>query len=95
MSEQRFSPEIEASLRDLAAMSDDDIDCSDIPEVTDFSGFRDRKGRWLQPDRRFVMDVGEDVAGWFGQNAPLGEDWHEGAKRALEEFIAQAERRAA
>ncbi|MBQ9528568.1 MAG: hypothetical protein IJR68_13280 [Fretibacterium sp.] len=30
-------------LRRLEAMTDDDIDCSDIPEVTDFSNWRPAK----------------------------------------------------
>ena len=35
-----IDPNREELLRQLEAMTDDDIDCSDIPEVTDFSNFR-------------------------------------------------------
>ena len=34
-----MTPVREARLRALAELPDDDIDCSDIPEITDFSGF--------------------------------------------------------
>ena len=37
-----LSPELEASIERLRALSDEMIDCSDIPEVTDFSGFKRR-----------------------------------------------------
>ena len=37
-SDGSLTPELESELKDLAAMSDDDIDLSDIPEVTDWSG---------------------------------------------------------
>ena len=34
-----ITPEQEARLKALAKMPDREIDCSDIPEITDFSGF--------------------------------------------------------
>ena len=95
MSEQRYSAKVEANLRELEAMGDAGIDLSDIPEVRDFSGFRDRHGQWAQKDRSFVMDVGDDVARWFGERALNGEDWREGAKRVLREYIASIGRQAA
>ena len=90
MSEQRYSAEVEANLRELAALGDREIDVSDIPEITDFAGFRDRQGEWMQSDRRFVMDVGEELASWFGDQAVSGEDWREVAKRVLQEFKVNA-----
>ena len=38
-------PELQAEIEALRAMSDDDIDCSDIPEVTDFTGWTRRSDR--------------------------------------------------
>lgn len=35
-----IDPDREELLQRLEAMTDDEIDCSDIPEVTDFSNFR-------------------------------------------------------
>ncbi len=35
-----IDPDREELLKRLEAMTDDDIDCSDIPEVTDYSRFR-------------------------------------------------------
>ena len=35
-----IDPDREELLKRLEAMTDDEIDCSDIPEVTDFSNFR-------------------------------------------------------
>ena len=95
MSEHRYIPDVEANLRELAAMRDEEIDFSDIPRITDFSGFWNRSGEWHQKDRRFVIDVGEDLARWFGEQAEPGEDWREGAKRVLREHKERAGRAAA
>lgn len=38
-SDGAITPEIEAELKAIAAIPDADIDYSDIPPITDFSGF--------------------------------------------------------
>ncbi|MDR1211777.1 MAG: BrnA antitoxin family protein [Spirochaetaceae bacterium] len=62
-------PEVPAEERKrVAAMSDEEIDYSDIPEVRDFSGFvraggRDAAERWS----RVEIDLDSDVIAWIGE----------------------------
>lgn len=88
-------PHIVAEMEALAARPDDSIDYSDIPEVTDFAGFRNARGEWLVRDREHVMTVPAELAAWFQAHAPAGEDWRAGAARALGDWVARAEREAA
>lgn len=53
------SPEVAAQLRALAAMSDDNVDFSDAPEVTDWSGAV--RGRYSSQRKRTLsvsLDAG-------------------------------------
>ena len=65
-SDGTITPEIEAELKALAVMSDDDIDYSDIPQITDFSGFE--VGRFYKPVKETVtMRLDADVLHWLKQ----------------------------
>ena len=65
-SDGTITPEIEAELKTLAEMSDDDIDYSDIPQITDFSGFE--VGRFYRPVKETVtMRLDADVLHWLKQ----------------------------
>ena len=65
-SDGTITPEIEAELKALAEMSDDDIDYSDIPKITDFSGFE--VGRFYKPVKETVtMRLDADVLHWLKQ----------------------------
>jgi uncharacterized protein (DUF4415 family) len=63
-------PEISKEERaKLAAMSDDDIDYSDIPELSDFSGFvRAEKHGAVKSGNRVEIDLDSDVIAWVGKN---------------------------
>lgn len=71
----------------MKAMGDDDIDCSDIPEITDFSNFRFaeewRTERLLKLDRELIL--------WFHGHRAEGEDIPHRIMRALREYVAAAE----
>ncbi|MBA2467983.1 MAG: BrnA antitoxin family protein [Chloroflexia bacterium] len=55
---------IAESLARLDALGDDDIDLSDMPEVTDFSGAV--RGRFYRPPEGQVMlPIDHDVLAWF------------------------------
>jgi uncharacterized protein (DUF4415 family) len=62
-------PEVPAEERKrVAAMSDEEIDYSDIPEVRDFSGFvrvgdREAAKRW----NRVEIDLDSDIIAWIGE----------------------------
>jgi uncharacterized protein (DUF4415 family) len=53
----------------IAAMSDEDIDYSDIPEVSDFSGFvRAETHRAVKKRNRVEIDLDSDVIAWIGND---------------------------
>jgi uncharacterized protein (DUF4415 family) len=53
-------------LRQLAAMPDGDIDYSDIPQITDFSGFE--MGKFYRPVKETVtVRLDADVLHWLKQ----------------------------
>lgn len=60
----KMTPEIEAELDRLAAMPDDTIDLSDMPEVTDWSNWR--RGKFYRPLKKQVtLRLDADVLEWF------------------------------
>lgn len=61
--------DISAELAALDAMTDEDIDYSDIPPVRDFSGFR--RGVFYRPEKQAVtIRLDADVVAWFKGREP-------------------------
>ncbi|GHV84193.1 hypothetical protein AGMMS50212_15330 [Spirochaetia bacterium] len=59
-------PKVSKAERDaVAAMTDDEIDCSDIPEITDFSKFIPFKERHLLRRKKVIVKVEPDVYEWL------------------------------
>lgn len=59
------------SLGHLAALPDDDIDTSDIPELTDEQLQRAVRGRMYRPRKKPVtIRLDADVIGWLKQQGP-------------------------
>jgi uncharacterized protein (DUF4415 family) len=53
----------------VAAMSDEDIDYSDIPAVSDFSGFvRAENQGTVKKRNRVEIDLDSDVIAWIGKD---------------------------
>jgi uncharacterized protein (DUF4415 family) len=62
----KLTEEQREALRKLAAMPDDNIDYSDIPEITDFSGFV--VGKFYRPVKETVtIRLDSDVIRWLKQ----------------------------
>ena len=62
----KLTEEQREELRVLAEMSDDDIDYSDIPQITDFSGFE--VGKFYRPVKETItMRLDADVLHWLKQ----------------------------
>ena len=57
-----------AELAALAAMSDDEVDTSDIPEVTDWSNAK-RGVIYRLTKQRITLDLDADVVAWFKSNS--------------------------
>jgi len=62
-------PKLEEQLAALAAMKDEDIDVSDIPEIQDFAGFT--RGKFFRPVKKPVsLRLDADVLEWFKHRHP-------------------------
>lgn len=60
----KLTPELLAESEALAAMPDDTIDTSDIPEVTDWSGWV--RGKFYRPVKQQVtLRLDADILHWF------------------------------
>ena len=61
--------DISAELAIIDAMTDDEIDYSDAPAVTDFSGWR--RGVFYRPEKQAVtIRLDADVVAWFKGSEP-------------------------
>jgi uncharacterized protein (DUF4415 family) len=77
----------------LRAMREEDIDYSDIPEVTDFRGFHRRE--FYRPVKEPVsLRLDADLIAWFKQQAQDGEKYQTHINRALREYVEQHRRSA-
>ena len=75
-----------AELAALAAMSDDEIDTSDIPEVTDWSNAK--RGVFYRMNKeRITLELDADVIAWFKSNSPTDIDCQTGINQVLREYV--------
>ena len=66
-----ITPEIAANLAEIEAMKDEDIDLSDMPEVTDFTGWT--RGKFYRPvKQQLTLRLDADVIHWFKSHAEDG-----------------------
>ena len=81
-----------AELAALAAMSDDEIDTSNIPEVTDWSNAK-RGVIYRLTKQRITLDLDADVIAWFKSNAPTDIDCQTHINLALREHVRREKAR--
>ena len=86
----RKDRELAAELRTIGAMSDVDIDTSDIPEIVDWRGAE--RGRFYRPVKQVVtIRLDADVVAWFKTQ---DRKYQTAVNRALREYmLACIERR--
>lgn len=78
----------------LEAMSDDDIDLSDIPEVTDWS--RAVRGKFYRPVKKQVtLRIDADVLDWFKRQAKNDGGYQTRINAALRGIVDRETRRRA
>lgn len=92
--DEKALAEQKARLERLAAMTDEDIDFSDIPEITDEQWASRRLGRYRPLKQPVTMRLDADVLAWFKDHAG-DRPYQTEINRALREHIARAERRRA
>jgi uncharacterized protein (DUF4415 family) len=83
MNKDKKKDQLKAELAALETMSDEDIDTSDIPEVTDW---RDAiRGRFYRPVKKAIsLRVDADVLAWFRS---LGDKYQSRMNEALREYM--------
>lgn len=70
MSEKVRSPELQAQLERLAAMADEDIDLSDIPEIPEEAWLNARRpGLYKARKTPVTLRLDADVVDWFKAHA--------------------------
>ncbi|MCH9018953.1 MAG: BrnA antitoxin family protein [Proteobacteria bacterium] len=80
-----------AELEALAALPDDRIDVSDIPEVRDWSGAK--RGLLYRPvKKQLTLRVDADVVAWFKEHARGGRGYQTDINRALREHVGRREK---
>ena len=75
-----------AELAALAAMPDDEIDTSDIPEVTDWSDAK-RGVIYGRTKQQITLDLDADIIAWFKSNAKTEIDCQTGINQVLREYV--------
>lgn len=87
-----ITPEIAAELETLAAMPDDTIDTSDMPEVTDWSNWT--RGKFYRPVKQQVtLRIDADILQWFKTQAGRERGYQTRINAALRKAV-EAERKA-
>ena len=81
-----LTPEQQAELDLLAALPEEQIDTSDMPEIRDWSGAR--RGVLFRPvKRQITLRIDADVIEWFRSRSREGEGYQTSINRALREHI--------
>jgi uncharacterized protein (DUF4415 family) len=85
-----LSPEMLAQLKRLEAMRDEDIDTSDMPEVTDWS--QAVRGKYYRPVKKpYSLRLDVDVVDWFKAE---GDGYQTRINAALREYVLNHQKRA-
>jgi uncharacterized protein (DUF4415 family) len=80
----------QAELDALAATREEDIDTSDIPEVSDWSGAE--RGLFYRPiKRQLTLRIDADIIDWFKRRAQ-GKGYQTNINRALREYVQQRQK---
>lgn len=89
------SPEREAQLRHIAELPDDQIDTTDIPEITDAQWATSRRGVHFRPLKTPVtIRLDADVVAWFKETVESGKYQSE-INRVLRQHMTDKQRKSA
>lgn len=89
-----LSPEMQSEIRDLANLTDSDINTGDISETTDWADAR--RGVFYQPfKRQITLRLDADVVHWFKTHARVGRGYQIDINRAISEHVHRYESKTA
>jgi uncharacterized protein (DUF4415 family) len=81
-----LTSEQQAEVDALTAMTDEDIDTSDIPEVRDWSGAK--RGMFYRPIKQaLTLRIDADIIAWFKARTRDGKGYQTSINRALREYV--------
>ena len=87
---ERLTKEQKADLDALEALPDEQIDTSEIPELTDWN--EARRGLFYRPiKQQITLRLDSDVVDWFKRNAPGGRGYQTEINRALRRHVQRCE----
>ena len=87
---EKLTNEQKADLAALEAVPDDQIDTSEIPELTDWN--EARRGLFYRPiKQQITLRLDADVVDWFKRNAPGGRGYQTEINRALRRHVQRCE----
>ena len=90
---KKLTREQKAEIEALAALPEEEIDTSDIPEILDWSDAR--RGLLYRPvKKQITLRLDADVVAWFRANVPNGRGYQTEMNRVLREHAAKASKRA-
>ncbi len=82
----KMTPELLAESERLAAMPDDTIDLSDMPEVTDWTGWV--RGKFYRPVKKQVtLRLDSDLIDWFKTQQGGGRGYQTAINAALRKVV--------
>jgi uncharacterized protein (DUF4415 family) len=81
-----ITPEIAENLKEIEAMGDDDIDLSDMPEITDWSNAV--RGKFYRPvKQQLTLRLDADVVHWFKTHADGERGYQTKINAALRRYV--------
>ena len=84
-------PDAQEQLLALDELVDEDIDLSDIPETTDWTGAV--RGKFYRPvKQQITLRIDADVIAWFRAQTPNGRGYQTNINRALREHVQRSVR---
>ncbi len=89
---KKLTGDKKAEIEALAALPEEAIDTSDLPEILDWSGAR--RGLLYRPvKQQITLRLDADVVAWFRANAPNGRGYQTEMNRVLREHVKRERRK--
>jgi uncharacterized protein (DUF4415 family) len=86
----RLPPDVDAQVRALEALPDDQIDTTDAPEILDWSDAR--RGVFYRPvKQQITLRIDADVIAWFKAQAPGGRGYQTNINEALRDHVRRVD----
>ena len=84
-------PDVQAQLRVLEALPEDQIDTTDAPEILDWSDAR--RGVFYRPvKQQITLRLDADIIAWFKARAPGGRGYQTAINAALRDHVRRMAR---